>query len=52
MSLNAYFTYSVCIGMNIPWRTALGVVFISGVVFVLLTVTRLHEQIVTGSPIP
>jgi len=50
MSLNAYFTYSVCIGMNIPWRTALGVVFISGVVFVLLTVTRLREQIVNGIP--
>ena len=30
MSLNAYFTYSVCLGMHIPWRTALGVVFISG----------------------
>src|SRR5256714_6651913 len=44
MSLNAYFTYSVCIGMHIPWRTALGVVFFSGVLFVLLTVTRVREQ--------
>ncbi|MBZ5571941.1 MAG: NCS2 family permease [Acidobacteriia bacterium] len=50
MSLNAYFTYSVCIGMNIPWRTALGVVFFSGVLFVLLTVTRVREQIVNGIP--
>src|SRR6266850_1405307 len=50
MSLNAYFTYSVCIGMNIPWRTALGVVFFSGVLFVLLTVTRVREQIVDGIP--
>ncbi len=50
MSLNAYFTYSVCIGMHIPWRTALGVVFFSGVLFVLLTVTRLREQIVDGIP--
>jgi AGZA family xanthine/uracil permease-like MFS transporter len=50
MSLNAYFTYSVCIGMRIPWRTALGVVFISGVLFVLLTVTRVREQIVNGIP--
>jgi adenine/guanine/hypoxanthine permease len=50
MSLNAYFTYSVCIGMNIPWRTALGVVFFSGVLFVLLTVTRIREQIVNGIP--
>jgi adenine/guanine/hypoxanthine permease len=50
MSLNAYFTYSVCIGMRIPWRTALGVVFISGVLFILLTVTRVREQIVNGIP--
>jgi AGZA family xanthine/uracil permease-like MFS transporter len=50
MSLNAYFTYSVCIGMHIPWRTALGVVFISGVLFVLLTVTRVREQVVNGIP--
>ena len=50
MSLNAYFTYSVCIGMNIPWRTALGVVFFSGVLFVLLTITRVREQIVDGIP--
>ena len=50
MSLNAYFTYSVCIGMHVPWRTALGVVFFSGVLFVLLTVTRVREQIVDGIP--
>ena len=50
MSLNAYFTYSVCLGMGIPWRTALGVVFFSGVLFVLLTVTRVREQIVNGIP--
>ena len=50
MSLNAYFTYSVCIGMHIPWRTALGVVFFSGVLFVLLTITRVREQIVDGIP--
>jgi adenine/guanine/hypoxanthine permease len=50
MSLNAYFTYSVCLGMKVPWRTALGVVFLSGVLFVLLTVTRIREQIVDGIP--
>jgi AGZA family xanthine/uracil permease-like MFS transporter len=50
MSLNAYFTYSVCLGMHIPWRTALGVVFLSGVLFVVLTVTRVREQIVNGIP--
>lgn len=50
MSLNAYFTYSVCLGMGIPWRTALGVVFFSGVLFVLLTITKVREQIVNGIP--
>ncbi len=50
MSLNAYFTYSVCLGMHIPWRTALGVIFFSGVFFLILTVTRVREQIVNGIP--
>ncbi len=50
MSLNAYFTYSVCLGMHVPWRTALGVVFFSGGLFLLLTVTRVREQIVNGIP--
>jgi AGZA family xanthine/uracil permease-like MFS transporter len=50
MSLNAYFTYSVCLGMHLPWRTALAVVFFSGVLFLFLTVTRVREQIVNGIP--
>ena len=50
MSLNAYFTYSVCLGMHVPWQTALGVIFFSGVFFLILTVTRVREQIVNGIP--
>src|ERR1700751_1248587 len=50
MSLNAYFTYSVCLGMHVPWQTALAVVFFSGVLFLFLTVTRVREQIVNGIP--
>jgi AGZA family xanthine/uracil permease-like MFS transporter len=50
MSLNAYFTYSVCLGMHVPWRTALGVIFLSGVGFLILTVSRVREQIVNGIP--
>jgi AGZA family xanthine/uracil permease-like MFS transporter len=50
MSLNAYFTYSVCLSMHVPWRTALAVVFCSGVLFLVLTVTRVREQIVNGMP--
>ena len=50
MGLNAYFTYQVCLSMHVPWRTALGVVFLSGVIFLVLTVTRVREQIVNGMP--
>lgn len=50
MSLNAYFTYSVCLSMHVPWRTALAVVFFSGVLFLILTITRVREQIVNGIP--
>jgi len=50
MSLNAYFTYSVCLGMHVPWPTALGVIFFSGIFFLILTVTRVREQIVNGIP--
>jgi adenine/guanine/hypoxanthine permease len=50
MSLNAYFTYSVCLTMHVPWRAALAVVFLSGVLFLVLTVSRIREQIVNGIP--
>jgi len=50
MSLNAYFTYSIVIGRGVPWQTALGVVFLSGLVFLLLTLTNIREQIVNGIP--
>jgi adenine/guanine/hypoxanthine permease len=50
MSLNAYFTYSVCIAMHFPWRTALAVVLCSGVLFLVLIVTRVREQIVSSMP--
>jgi AGZA family xanthine/uracil permease-like MFS transporter len=50
MSLNAYFTYSVCLGMQVPWQTALGVIFLSGVFFLILTVSHVREQIVNGIP--
>ena len=50
MSLNAYFVYAVCLGMHVPWQTALGVIFFSGVFFLILTVSRVREQIVNGIP--
>src|ERR1700689_2668071 len=50
MSLNAYFTYSIVIGRHVPWQTALGVVFLSGTLFLILTLTNVREQIVNGIP--
>src|SRR5258708_40158064 len=50
MGLNAYFTYTVVKGMGIPWQTALGAVFLSGVAFLLLTPTRLLQMIIAAIP--
>jgi len=50
MSLNAYFTYSIVLGRGIPWQTVLGVVLLSGVLFLILTLTNVREQIVNGIP--
>jgi adenine/guanine/hypoxanthine permease len=50
MGLNAYFTYSVVKGLGIPWQTALGAVFISGVAFLLLTALGLRQLILKAIP--
>jgi AGZA family xanthine/uracil permease-like MFS transporter len=50
MGLNAYFTYSVVIGMEIPWETALGAVFWSGIVFLILSVFNVRTYIVKAIP--
>jgi AGZA family xanthine/uracil permease-like MFS transporter len=50
MSLNAYFTYSIVLGRGVPWQTALGVVFLSGALFLLLTLTNIREHIVNDIP--
>jgi AGZA family xanthine/uracil permease-like MFS transporter len=52
MGLNAYFTYSVVLGLGVPWQTALGAVFISGIVFILLTLGRIRELVVRAIPLP
>src|SRR5215470_7091469 len=50
MGLNAYFTYTVVKGMGLPWQTALGCVFLSGVAFLLLTVAGVRQLIVSAVP--
>ena len=50
MGLNAYFTYTVVKGMGVPWETALGCVFISGVAFLILTLVGVRQMIINASP--
>ena len=51
MGLNAYFAYSVCLGLGLPWQVALGAVFIDGVIFFLLSVTPVRRWIVQAIPL-
>ena len=51
MGLNAYFAYGLVLGMKIPWQTALGIVFISGVIFVILSFTKFRVWLMTSIPV-
>ena len=50
MGLNAYFAYAVVLGMGIKWQVALGAVFISGCLFLVVSLLGLREAIVNGIP--
>jgi len=50
MGLNAFFAFSVVLGSGIPWQTALSGVFVSGILFTILSVTGLREKIVNAIP--
>jgi len=50
MGLNAYFTYGVVLGMGHTWQVALGAVFISGVIFLILSVLPVREWIINAIP--
>ena len=50
MGLNAYFTYAVCIKLHIPWQTALGAVFLSGVIFLVITAAGIRQMILHAIP--
>jgi AGZA family xanthine/uracil permease-like MFS transporter len=50
MGLNAYFTYTVCLKMHVPWQTALGAVFLSGVIFLALTTVGIRQMILRAIP--
>ena len=50
MGLNAYFSYGLVLGMKLPWETALGIVFLSGLLFVILSLTNFRVWIMTSIP--
>ena len=50
MGLNAFFTYGVVLGMGYAWQTALGAVFLSGWIFVLLSLFKIREVIINSIP--
>jgi len=50
MGLNAYFTYTVVKGMGLPWQTALGAVFLSGIIFLLLTFSGIRQRLLAAIP--
>lgn len=50
MGLNAFFAFTVVLGMKIPWQVALAAVFIEGIIFILLTMTKIREEVVNSIP--
>ena len=50
MGLNAFFAFTICIGMKIPWQAALAMVFCSGVGFLALSLTGVRQKIVEAIP--
>lgn len=50
MGLNAFFTYTLCMGVGMSWQAALGLVFYSGVLFLILTLTGMRKKILTLIP--
>lgn len=51
MGLNAYFAYSVVLGLGYPWQVALAAVFVEGLIFVFLSVTRFRTAVINAIPV-
>ena len=52
MGLNAFFTYTICLGMGYSWQSALAMVFISGIIFLIITLSPLRDKIINAIPAP
>lgn len=50
MGINSFFTFTVCMGMGIPWETALAGVFVAGVLFMILSLLKIREKIINVIP--
>ncbi len=50
LGLSAFFAYTICGSMGLSWQTALGAVFMSGTIFIILTVTKVLKLIIDGIP--
>ena len=51
MGINAYFAYTVCLGMGYPWQVALTAIFVEGIIFVILSLTNVREAIFNVIPV-
>jgi len=51
MGQNAFFSYVIVLGMGYPWQTALGAVFISGIIFVLISILPIREWLINAIPV-
>jgi AGZA family xanthine/uracil permease-like MFS transporter len=50
MGINAFFAYSICAGMGVPWPVGLGIFFVEGVIILAITMTRLRETVINAIP--
>ena len=50
MGLNAFFAFTVVLGMGVAWQTALAAVFVEGIIFIILTFAKVRETVVNGIP--
>lgn len=50
LGINAFFAYTVCIGMKVSWETALASVFVASIIFILITLFKLREKIIDSIP--
>ena len=50
LGINAFFAYTVCIGMHVSWETALAAVFVASIIFILITMFKLREMIINAIP--